>query len=166
MTGEGPSLKLDEQATLTSDTISLLSMEASLTLAQDVAPLDGPQVHLFDDLTPRSRPRISKTETPETKKLAIRLCDPQMKPYKAKTYTLATQGFHCRDTTDGEGFCQEGHPQGCVRRSPHGLDRRLSHRRRDAHRGVPARHRAGHDDVRRASRDSRALGTTQARTRA
>jgi type VI secretion system secreted protein VgrG len=99
--GKGPSLRLDDQAELVSETVKIYSSKASLELGDD-AELDGKSVKLN---CKNPEPPLSEDESadPLTQPFSVKLTDAAFKPYANKDYVLHAAGNRYEGATDGDG---------------------------------------------------------------
>ncbi len=107
--GDGPGIELSKEADILADTIKIFSKGGSVELDSNAARVDGPVVKLncgaddapdIDDDAPKKK----------TKPFRWRCLDAMLAPYENKTYRLVTQGFKCKDTTDGDGVISKDIP--------------------------------------------------------
>jgi len=101
MKGNGPSIALADEATISAKTLSLISKKASLVLEED-AKLDGKEVKLnCGGIDPEKL--ISEKGEPQTKKVSLNLVDADGKPHASKEYVMTAGGARFEGTTDGSG---------------------------------------------------------------
>ncbi len=107
--GDGPGIELSDEAHILADTIKLFSKGGSVELDSEAAHVDGPLVKL--NCGAGSRPELEEeSEEEETRTFKWKCLDADLEPYKNKTYTLVTQGFKAKGTTDDEGYIEEELP--------------------------------------------------------
>ena len=109
LTGNGPVLQLTKEANVMADTINLYSKGGVLQLDKDTAQMNAPQVNVGVD-PPSVPPPTEDGTPPKTKPFKWKMMDPNLEPYKNKTYTLVTQGFKTKGTTDGSGTIDQQIP--------------------------------------------------------
>ena len=108
--GDGPGIELSTEADILADTIKLFSKGGSVELDSEAAHVDGPLVKL--NCGAGEEPEIEDdAPKPKTKTFQWTCLDANLEPYRNKTYRLMTQGFKCRDTTDGDGVIQKDIPE-------------------------------------------------------
>ncbi|MFO0551657.1 MAG: type VI secretion system tip protein TssI/VgrG [Polyangiaceae bacterium] len=101
MKGNGPSISLGEEGTISANTINLVSKKASLVLNED-AKLDGTAIKLnCGGIDPKDL--VSEDGEPQTKKVSLKLADADGKPHASKEYVLSAGGARFEGTTDGDG---------------------------------------------------------------
>ncbi|MFO0614802.1 MAG: type VI secretion system tip protein TssI/VgrG [Polyangiaceae bacterium] len=101
MKGNGPSISLGEEGTISANTINLVSKKASLVLTEE-AKLDGTSVKLnCGGIDPKDL--VPKNDEPQTKKVSLKLADADGKPHASKEYVLTAGGARFEGTTDGDG---------------------------------------------------------------
>lgn len=105
----GPSLVIDEQATLKSKKVSVLAEQATLEMDDQGVKLHGNQVQI--DCAPE-RPPEPKTdeEKAETKKMIVQLTDARLKPLANMKYHVQVSGKRLEGTTDADGVVEQTVP--------------------------------------------------------
>ncbi len=108
--GDGPGIEIGRELDILGNTIKMFSQGGSVELDAEAAHIDGPVVKL--NCGPGSAPKIDDEEVfPGTKLFKWRCLDPNLKPYKGKTYRLATMGVRFKGKTDDDGFVEESIPE-------------------------------------------------------
>ena len=106
---KGPSLVIDDQATLKSKKVSVLAEKASLQMDDQGVKLHGEQIQL--DCAP-DKPTEPKTdeEKAKTKKMVVQLTDADLKPLANMKYHVQVAGQKLEGTTDGDGVVEQTVP--------------------------------------------------------
>jgi type VI secretion system secreted protein VgrG len=106
---KGPSLVIDEQATLKSKKVSVLAENATLQLDDKGVKLQGEQIKL--DCAPEKPPEPkTDEEKAETKKMMVQLTDAELKPLANMKYHVQVAGQKLEGTTDADGVVEQTVP--------------------------------------------------------
>ncbi len=98
--GNGPGLRLEDDAEITAKTIRFVSEKASIVLDRDTS-IDGTQIRLnCKGVAPEV---LAGTSDVKTKKLALHLTDDKFVVLSWKEYMLTAAGARFEGTTDGDG---------------------------------------------------------------
>ena len=99
--GDGPTLSLGKDVSLTADAVRFYSKKASLEL-DDKAHLNGQEVRLNCGAQDPEEAKDEEGE-PLLQHFKLKLTDPDFEPYAGKPFILRAAGMKVEGTTDGDG---------------------------------------------------------------
>ncbi len=103
---KGPSLVINEEATLSSKKITLLGEKGTIRLDDKGASMSGDDVAISAAPEERPKPKDEEEEK-KTKKMIVQLTDADMKPIAGKKYHVLVKGQTIEGTTDGDGVVEQ-----------------------------------------------------------
>ena len=113
MKGDGPSITLDKKAQVMANEVNVYSKAGALHMDDQQIKIAAPNVSMSCDPDEPVRPKDVPASAP-TRKFKWKMIDADLTAYKNKTYTLVTQGFKVKGTTDGDGVIEQDIPADAV----------------------------------------------------